>query len=262
MKRILGMPFLVFATSTVALCSPCSPGSLAERRIMKIRLLFSALLIAGTAFGSSCVSGSLQDYIDLGTGGCDVGAVSFSQFALAPGQNGATPINASQVLVTPAGLPFTPTLQFTLSTTATAPNLVESFFRLRASGPMLAGDMLSLNAPSASGDGVDTALEYICPGASFGANSPVGCSGSASLTTFGNVSFSQLSDFKNFPATSFFDIFVDLSVDGGLAGSATFDSAAIQVTATPEPASLLLAITGIATLAVSCSRRKKKTTSM
>jgi hypothetical protein len=226
---------------------------------MKISLLFSSLLIAGTAFGSSCASGSLQTYIDLGAGGCNVDAVSFSQFALAPGQNGATPINPSQVLVTPGGSAFAPTLQFTLSTTASAANLLESFFRLRASGPMLIGDRLTLNAPSASGDGVDTALEYICPGASFGANSPVGCPGSASLVTFANASFSQLSDFKSFRRNSFFDIFVDLSADGGLAGSAKFDSATIQLTATPEPASLLLALTGVAMLAVSRHRRKKKT---
>jgi hypothetical protein len=68
---------------------------------MQIILLFSSMLIAGTAFGSSCVSGSLQSYIDVGAGGCDLGAASFSQFALALGQNGATPIDPSQVLVTP-----------------------------------------------------------------------------------------------------------------------------------------------------------------
>ncbi|MBV8894703.1 MAG: hypothetical protein JO266_22455 [Acidobacteria bacterium] len=225
---------------------------------MKISLLFSSILIAGTAFGSSCVSGSLQSYINLGAGGCDLGAISLSQFALAPGQNGATPINSSQVLVIPGGSQFAPTLQFSLSTTATAPNLLESFFRLRASGPMLTGDMLTLNQSSASGDGADTALEYICPGASFGVNSPVGCPGSASLVTFINLSFSQSTDVKTFPATSFFDIFVDLSADGGLTGSANFGSATVQITATPEPASLLLGVTGLALLAVSRCRISKK----
>jgi hypothetical protein len=61
---------------------------------MQIILLFSSMLIAGTAFGSSRVSGSLQSYIDIGVGGCDLGAASFSQFALALGQNGATPIKS------------------------------------------------------------------------------------------------------------------------------------------------------------------------
>lgn len=226
---------------------------------MKVTLLFSSILIAGTAFGSSCVTQSLQDYLNLGSAGCDIGVVSLSGFALAPGQNGATPINPLQVIVTPGGSPFAPTLAFGLSTTATAPTFLESFFRFHATGPGLVGNMLSLNSASASGDGVNTAVENICPGASFTGNSPLGCPGSSSLVTFADASSSQLTDFASFPVTSFFDIFVDLSVDGGLAGSATFGSAAVQLTATPEPAAALLTLAGFVMFAVSSRRLKKPT---
>jgi hypothetical protein len=68
-----------------------------------------------------------------------------------------------------------------------------------------------------------------------------------------------LTDFASFPVTSFFDIFVDLSVDGGLAGSATFGSAAVQLTATPEPAAVLLTLAGFVMFAVSGRRLKKPT---
>jgi len=222
---------------------------------MKIALLFCSMLVASTAFGSSCSSGSLQSYINLGPAGCDLGSISLSNFALATGQNGATEVNPSQVLVTPGGSLSSPTLQFTLSTTVNANNFLESFFRLQASAPMLVGDTLILNSPATSGDGVDTAIEYICPGASFGANSPVGCSNQTSLLTFANASSSQLSDFKSFAPTGFFDTFVDLTADGGLTGSATFSSAAIQFTAVPEPAPVLLPIAGLAMIAVGYRRR-------
>jgi hypothetical protein len=225
---------------------------------MKATLLLSSMLIAGTAFGSSCVTGSLDSYINLGSGGCNIGAVSLSGFTVAAGQNGTTPINPSQVVVTPGGFPLAPIVTFALSTTSTAPAFLESFFRFQAFGPGLVGNMLSLNSGSATGDGVSTALEYICPGASFSANAPVGCPGSSSLVTFADSSSSQLSDFASFPPTSFSDIFVDLSADGGVAGSATFGSATVQFTAIPEPTATLLIITGFAMLTIGSCLRKAK----
>jgi len=223
---------------------------------MNKTLLFSSIVIAGAAFGGPCAPGSLQTYINLGAAGCGQGAVSFSNFVTAQGQSGATPINPSQVLITLGGSLFLPSLQFTLNTTASAPNVLESFFRFRASG-LVVGDTITLNSPVAAGDGVDTATENICPGASFSGNLPFGCPKPAvSLVTFDNATFSQLSDSTSFPATSFFDIFVDLTADGGLAGSATFNSATVQVTATPEPAPALLMMAGLATLAFRSRRRE------
>ena len=49
------------------------------------------LLVASSAIAAPCTIGTLQDYVNLGAGGCQDGAVLFSGFASALGQNGAIP---------------------------------------------------------------------------------------------------------------------------------------------------------------------------
>ncbi len=74
----------------------------------------------------------------------------------------------------------------------------------------------------------------------------------------------MLSDSATFAATSFFDVFVDLSVDGGLDGSATLVSSTVTLAAAatnsvPEPAALPLMLTGMAGLGWFARRRNRFT---
>ena len=224
---------------------------------MKLYLLFSGILVVtSSAYAGPCLPGTLQDYVNLGVTGCQDGAVLFSGFASAPGQNAAIPIPLLQVSVTPGGTQYMPTLLFALNKSALPNQLFESFFRFKASSPALVGEMIGLNSPGVTGDGAVTATMDICPGASFSGNSPAGCANAASLLAAATSGFSMLSDSAAFSPKSFFDVFVDLSVDGGIGGgSARFTSATVTTTATPEPSSSQFALAGLALVTLFGIRR-------
>ena len=213
---------------------------------MKLLLLFSGMLCA-TSLGSAavCVPGTLQSYIGLGSGGCQLGPLLFDNFAIASGQSIATPISPSQVQVTPGGSLFLPSLLFTLNSVAGPGSIFESFFRFQAVGAET-GVSISLNNPTATGDAAVTGTLDVCRNGTFAGSAPIGCSGaSGSAIAFQIAGDSQLSDSTTFAFSSFFDVFVDLTIDGGLAGTASLPSATVAVAAVPEPATLWLIAAGL-----------------
>lgn len=216
------------------------------------------LLFGAAGFGATCLPGNLQSYIALGAGGCELGAVQFSDFTTAPGQNFATPISPQSIQVTPGGTTFLPSLLFTLNSSATSGNVFESFFRFDVSGTLTSASAL-LNSPVALGDGAVTGILDVCAGGSFAGNGPVGCSASASTAVaFAINGDSALSGSVNFPATSFFDVFVDLTIDGGSAGSASLPSAAVSIGAVPEPSVALLIAAGLGIMGTLQMRRMRR----
>jgi len=225
---------------------------------MKPGLFVATLLLCNSfAFADPCLPGSLQSYIDLGSGGCTLGVALFADFTTVAGQSFATPIDPSLVQVTPDGAFDKPTLEFTLNADANANELLESIFRFDVTAGGLSSSTLTLGpASTATGDGVATATEDVCAGGFFVGDQPLGCPGSASsLITFAADFGSSRSDTASFSPTSFFDIFVDLTVDGGAVGSAHLDSATVQVTAVPEPSSVLLLLTIFGALSARLVRR-------
>ncbi len=107
---------------------------------------------------------------------------------------------------------------------------------------------MTLDNSSATGDGVAIASADICPNASFNPGEPTGCFTSESLITFAADGFSGLTDSKSFGTATFFDVFTDLTVDGGPSGSASLGSATFAVTVTPEPATGWLLLAGCGAL--------------
>lgn len=219
------------------------------------------LLCSSAAFADPCLPGTLQDYINRGPIGCTLGVALFADFTTVPGQSFATIIDPASVQVTPDGTSGKPALEFTLNADANAGQLLESVFRFDVSALGLSSSTMTLGPSSAAtGDGVATATEDICPGGTFTGDQPLGCPNSpASLITFAADFGSSTSDTANFSPASFFDIFVDLTVDGGTFGSAHLDSATVQVSAqpapVPEPASALLLLTTFGWLAAQLVRR-------
>ena len=224
---------------------------------MKLLFLTTVILLCGaSAFAGPCLPGTLQNYITLSSAGCTSGNALFKDFQIASGASFATPIAPSLIAVSPGGLPDMPSLRFTLGKSAAAGDVFESFFHFDVSAPSLLNAAVILDNPSASGDGAVTASLDICPAASFSGGAPLGCPATpATLIALKTATFSTPSDSKDFVATSFFDVFVDLTIDGGLSGSATMDSATVQVTVTPEPASALLINIGCGVLALARLRR-------
>jgi len=198
------------------------------------------MLFASSASAGPCLPGTLQDYVLLGSGGCTLNQVQFQDFLLAPVAGFATEIDPALIQIAPSGSVFTPTLLLTFNSTANAGEVFESFFHYTAFASPLTIASIGLGSPVVTGDGAITGILDVCAGGIFFPLQPAGCSGSpGTAVAFAIATDAQLSSGLNFAPTSFFDVFVDITIDGGLSGSAFLDSAAVTNT-TPEPTTLLL----------------------
>jgi len=227
---------------------------------MKTILLSGCLaaLSCAAVFGAPlCVPGNLQTFVNLGAAGCEVSTVEFTGFTTLPGQTVGTPIDPAQVQVTPGGNALNPMLLFTLNRTATAGAAFESFFRFSASDS-LSGASIGLTSPTVTGDAVVTAILDVCPNGSFAGSAPLGCPTSpASMLVFAIEQSSLLSDSANLPGSSSFDVFVNLTIDGGSSGSATLGSATVGFSSVPEPSAGLLVALGLSAFGASRARRRR-----
>jgi len=181
--------------------------------------------------------------------------VRFNNFATAPIQALATLITPDEVQVTPGGTFDVPTLMFTLNRTANTGELFESFFRFNATGPLLQEASIALNGATAAGDGAVTGILDVCSDGAF-AGDPTTCGGtSLSTVVFKIESDSLIADsIKSSPA-SFFDVFVDLAIDGGLSGTASLQSSTVGIASVPEPSTILLLAGGLGVLGLRRLRR-------
>lgn len=231
---------------------------------MRLTALAGVFVLAasyGLASGIACMPGTLQNYIDLGAAGCSAGVVQFSSFYLAPGQSFAIPIDPTSIMVTPDGTASSPSLEFSVNSGSEAGQLRESFLHFAAAGPQLSSASIALGALSgATGDGLVLASMDICPGAAFAPDEPTGCPNSLSLISavfddpLGGPPPS--SDSATLGPANSFDIFLDLTADGGFGGGASLDSATVGIVAaeqeavTPEPDTIALTAAGLAVVAI------------
>lgn len=208
-------------------------------------------LFGSALFAAPCVSGTLQSYINLGVTGCSVGGVDYSAFSLVPGQFGATQISPGSINVTPGGTQLQTMLLLSLNQTASAGMLLETIFRVRAAG-LLSTASIALNSPTVTGDGAVTGILDVCAGGNFAGSAPSGCPTTArSALVFATAGGpNQLSDSVSFVPTSFFDIFFDVSIDGGSTGRATLTSTSLGVNAVPEPSAIILVALGIGAIGI------------
>jgi hypothetical protein len=140
------------------------------------------------------------------------------------------------IQVTPGGGLSLPTLLLTLNVSANAGEIRESFFRFNAlAAGALQGASIGLGNPLVGGDGAVTGILDVCAGDFFVGIEPIGCGGTpGTAIAFATAFDSSLQDSVSFSPTSFFDVFVDLTVDGGLDGFASLDTSEVALV-TPEP---------------------------
>jgi len=220
-------------------------------------LLFTAalLLLAGTAFGGPCLPGSLQDYLFL-SAGCTVNSVLFQDFFLGEIASFSTEIDPLTIQVTPGGSPSGAFFLFTLNRTAGPGEVLESSIHFDATGA-LAGASIRLGNPVVAGDGAVTGVLDVCADGFFLGVEPVGCNGNpGAAIAFATDFDTQPVDSLRFATSSFFDVFVDLTIDGGLGGFAGLDTAEAAVLI-PEPSALLLIAGGLVTITLAGKCRKQ-----
>jgi len=202
---------------------------------------------------ASCAPGSLLAYIGLGSGGCEIGSATFSDFSARASFSGGSAIDPSLISVTPTGLGFV----FALTTNAGPGELLGIAIGYSASGFQFQGALLSMAGAEAAGDGVVFVVTDLCLEGNF-ASDPSDCSSpqSLSLITAQNFLGSTGPDSKAFGPISFFDVFTDITIDGGLSGSALLGAPdapgtvtnEFQAAAVPEPATVLLVGAGLIAL--------------
>ena len=215
------------------------------------------LFLAAMAYAGPCLPGTLQDYIDLGSAGCTLNNVRFQDFGLGELQFGATEIDPNTIPVTPNTGPAGAALLLMLNRSAGPGVLLESIFRFNAVGE-LRGASIALGNALAAGDGAVTGILDVCADGDFLGLDPIGCSGTPGTAIAFATSFdSSLKDSVFFAPSSFFDVFVDLAIDGGLGGFASLDSAEVTIV-TPEPSTVLLFAAGLFTFYISRMRPRRR----
>lgn len=215
-------------------------------------VLALALGIPALADGAPCVPASLADYVSLGAGGCSIGNATFFDFsASTPGED--TPISPDEVQVAP--LSGALGLDFILQVTAGPGEAMSVFIGYSLTGPPVTANVLSLSGTTVSGDGVVLAVEEKCLGDVFAGDAPSGpCLGTLMdppLIVFDIGIEADFSERAPLAATTFFDVFTQIVVDGGLEGSATLNGTVTNRFETaPEPSALLLLGAGVALAAM------------
>ena len=217
------------------------------------------------AFAVPCVSQSLPDYLSLGAGGCTVDGVTFDGFTALSPAGSATQIASNAVTLTPITGAGALGFAFSSGTAIAAGpgDLFELWFGFRATaagGSGLTGNTIVLGAPTVTGDGAITIVEQKCLEGAY--DTTTGLCGSGTpldQIVFAIEGDSDLEETATFAPASFFDVFIDLVVDGGLSGRAELGPQlgefrlASNATTIPEPATV--ALLGFALLSLATSRR-------
>lgn len=215
-----------------------------------------ATLLCGAAHAAPCMTGSLVDYLGLGSTGCTIGSAQFSDFSLPVVANADDPIAPSAVQVVPeqdaGGAGFT----FLFDQDAVAGEsfgLRVGYLAAGLPGFAFTAAMSSLLGAS-TGDGAVGLFTDLCLGSGFSNPDTLACGG----TPDSNVIVGSGTTASAFAFTSPIGVVGEVFVDGGFAGAASLASADLRlaVAAVPEPGTYALLAIGLGAAAL--ARRRER----
>ncbi|HEX3682295.1 MAG TPA: hypothetical protein VHU83_07105 [Bryobacteraceae bacterium] len=190
------------------------------------------------------MSGTLATYIGLGSGGCTIGQNTLNDFRTISGIAGATPISTADVSISPLGGNLNPGITASVSQVTGANSQLDLLFTYQISGASYVADSITLAGSSETADGAVTDIQNFCAGGAFGPDGVSDCAGLAgSLLTLDGV---QNQDSTALGPASFIGVTDDLTLDGGLMGSASGGSITDRFSAVPEPFGYFLTGLGLA----------------
>ena len=220
------------------------------------------------ATAAACATSSLGSYVSLGSGGCTIGAFTFSGFNLLSGPNSlsrpAGSIPFTSISVTPVMLGTTIVgFDFGVSPGVTNLNFYDDLIGYRISGAnaMVTAASIFLNGVLTSGTGAVTAIDNLCLGGTFlGSDGVSNCSQGAGAERTLLVANDSVPDSIAFAGIGTLAVVTDIGLDSGPGGSGSLQSVSDRFTVTairvvPEPVSALLI--GAGALAFLATKRRR-----
>jgi hypothetical protein len=211
-------------------------------------VLLASLVKVDSVQALSCVSGSLADYVSLGSGGCTIGSNTLFDFTTLSIPAAATEIPASSVTVNPIQNIADFGLDFVLNTSANAGEFFDVRFGYSVTGLPYSSASVGLSGSGVIFDGANTAITDLCLGIAFVGDS---CGGTpTTLIAFDIGLDSQLLESATFAPVNVLGVITDIGIDGGLDGSASLTGASNRFpgaapTSVPEPPTALLLALGL-----------------
>jgi hypothetical protein len=216
------------------------------KKLMSYLAILSGILVIlpSTASAVPCSTGTLADYIALGSSGCDVDSVLFSDFTPLDVPAAAIQISPDDVTVNPLNALYGPGLEFVVDQIAGAGEFFDIRIGYLVSNGLFNGITLSMTGSSAVDDAAVTTIEDIWLGAPF---DPFGF-GDSTLIVFEIEGDSDTFEQDIFSPVTSIGVIKDIGVDGGLFGQGSLYSASnqfsVEVQAAPEPSTSLLVSIG------------------